>query len=98
MAAVDEETAIRACDLIEVEYEVLKPVLSLDDAEAEGAPLVHEKHWKGTDRTSNVCKNVELSFGEVDRGLGEAAASIDETWFYEGSSHAPIEPHCALAD
>jgi len=98
VAAVDEETAIRACDLIRVEYEVLPPVLSLDAAVAEDAPLVHTRDWKGRDRTSNLCKKVELSFGEVDAGFASAAATVDQTWFYEGSTHAPIEPHCALAD
>ena len=98
VAAIDEETAIRACDLIEVEYEILTPVLSLDAAEAEDAPLVHEVDWKGRQRRSNVCKDVSLSFGKVDAGFSDAAATVEETWFYEGSTHAPIEPHCALAD
>lgn len=97
VAAIDEETAIRAMDLIKVDYEVLPAVLSMEAALAEDAPLVHETDWKGRDRKNNVCKKVTLSFGEVDQGLTDAAAVIDDTWFYEGSTHAPIEPHCALA-
>lgn len=98
VAARDEETAIRACDLIVVEYEVLPSVLSLDAAEAEDAPLVHEVDWKGRPRTSNLCKAVDLGFGDVEGGLAAADALVDDTWFYEGSTHGPIEPHCAIGD
>jgi 4-hydroxybenzoyl-CoA reductase subunit alpha len=97
VAAVDEETAIRACDLIEVDYEVLPPVLSMDSALDEDAPLIHEYDWKDRPRKSNLCKKVALSFGEVDAQFEAADAIVENKWFYEGSTHAPIEPHCALA-
>ncbi len=98
VAAKDEETAIRACDLIEVVYEDLVPVLDLDAAEAATGPLVHELDWKGRARKDNLCKDVDLAFGDLDAGFAAADAVIDDTWFYEGSTHAPIEPHCAVAD
>jgi putative selenate reductase molybdopterin-binding subunit len=41
IVAVDLETAKKARDLIKVEYEVLKPVLTVEDAMAKDAPLVH---------------------------------------------------------
>jgi len=40
--AENEEAAIRGCELIKVEYELLPVVLDWDDAKAEGAPLVHD--------------------------------------------------------
>lgn len=46
MAAVvaeNEAIALKALSLIEVEYDVLKPVLSIDEAKADGAPLVHDE-------------------------------------------------------
>ena len=95
-AARDEETAIRACDLIEIEYEVLSPVLSLDEAEADDAPLVHETDWKQRTRKSNLCKKVELGFGDVEDGLAQSHATVSGSWFFEGTTHAPIEPHCAI--
>ncbi len=97
VAAVDEETAIRAMDLIRVDYEVLPAVLTLDEAEGNKA-LVHEADWKGRPRKDNLCKEVELSFGDVDGGFANAAAEVNEAWFYEGNTHAPIEPHCAIGD
>ncbi|MDP6931963.1 MAG: molybdopterin-dependent oxidoreductase [Myxococcota bacterium] len=97
VAAVDEETAIRATDLIEVDYEVLPAVLTPRQALEPEAPLVHERDWKDRPRSSNLCKTVDLSFGEVETGLAQADAQVDQIWFYEGSTHAPIEPHCAVA-
>ncbi len=97
VAARDEDTANRALELIEVDYEVLSAAVEPKDALAEGAPLIHERDWKDRPRKSNVCKTVKLAFGEVDQGLESAAATVKQTWFYEGSTHAPIEPHCALA-
>lgn len=96
VAAKDEETAIRAMDLIEVEYEVLPAVLDLDAAE-RAETLVHETDWKGRPRRDNLCKDVDLAFGEVEPALAASAAQLDATYFYEGNTHAPIEPHCAVA-
>ena len=41
VVAVDHETAHRAMELIKVEYEPLEPVFTVEEAMAEGAPLVH---------------------------------------------------------
>lgn len=97
VAAVDEETAIRACNAIRVEYEVLPAVVEPAAALAEGAPLVHDVDWKGRPWKDNVCKEVDLAFGDVDAGFASAAATVEDRWFYEGSNHAAIEPHCAVA-
>ncbi len=96
VAAVDEETAIRACDLIEVDYEVLPPVFEPAAALEPGAPLVHDVDWKDRPRADNLCKEVDLGFGDVEDGFARAAAIAEGTWRYEGSTHAPIEPHCAI--
>ncbi len=97
VAAVDEDTANAALDLIEVDYEVLPAAVEPEQALADDAPLIHDTDWKGRDRTSNVCKQVKLSFGEVDEALAECAATVSDTWFFEGTTHAAIEPHCAVA-
>jgi len=97
VAAVDEDTAIAALDLIDVDYDVLPPVVDPHEALSEDSPLVHETDWKGRARTSNLCKKVELSFGEVDDAFSRAAAVVTGKWHYSGSTHAAIEPHCAVA-
>jgi len=98
VAARDEDTANRALALIEVDYEVLPAAVEPEQALAPDAPLIHERDWKDRPRTSNICKTVALEFGDVDAGLDSAAARVEQTWHYEGSTHAPIEPHCALAN
>jgi len=98
VAASDEETADRACALIRVEYEVLPAAVEPAAALAEDAPIIHPVDWKGRERKDNICKTVALSFGEVDEALAAAKARVKNTWFYEGSTHAPIEPHCAVAE
>ncbi|MBM4366315.1 MAG: molybdopterin-dependent oxidoreductase [Deltaproteobacteria bacterium] len=97
VAAVDEDTANRAIAAIRVDYEPLPRVLDPRAAAEPGAPLVHDTDWKGRPRADNICKEVDLAFGDVEGELSRAAATVDAEFFYEGSTHAPIEPHCAVA-
>jgi 4-hydroxybenzoyl-CoA reductase alpha subunit len=97
VAAVDEETANRALAAIVVVYDVLQAVLDPQVAATPGSPLIHDVDWKGREWDSNICKEVDLVFGSVDAGFEASAAVTDDVWFYEGSNHAAIEPHCALA-
>ncbi len=97
VAAADEDTANRALQAIVVHYEPLTPVLDPRRALDADAPLVHETDWKGRKRDSNLCKDVELSFGPVEEAFASAAAVVEGHWRYSGNTHAPIEPHCALA-
>jgi len=98
VAARDEATARMALGLIEVTYEPLPHVLSPVEALASDAPLVHAVDWKGRPRTDNICKDVALDFGDVDDQLARAAVVVEGEWHYGGSTHAPIEPHCAIAN
>lgn len=96
VAAVDEDTAIRALDLISVEYEVLHPFLDPHEAaEADGStPYVHEPKKEGWN--GNVTKMVHLEFGDVDELMDESDVVIEGEYLFEGTTHAPIEPHCAI--
>ena len=97
IAARSELIARAAAAAIVVEYEVLPALATPAQALAEDAPRIHEVDWKGRERRDNICKSVALSFGEVDAAFDAAAVVIDDAWHYAGSTHAPIEPHCALA-
>ena len=92
VAALDERTAQEALALIEVDYEVLPTILSAEDALAHPEIKVNEKA-----RTGNITKHVQLEFGPVDEAVASAAAVSRQTYRYAGSTHAPIEPHCAVA-
>ena len=92
IAALDERTAEDALKLIRVDYEVLPAVLSPEDALAHPEIKVNEKAKVG-----NITKHVNLQFGDVDRAVASAAAVAHESYAYAGSTHVPIEPHCAVA-
>jgi 4-hydroxybenzoyl-CoA reductase subunit alpha len=94
VAAVDEETANRALQLIRVEYDVLEPVLHPERALEAGAPQIHEPGKPG--RNGNITKHVHLEFGAVDEALASSDVVIEGEYFFQGSSHTPIEPHCAI--
>ena len=95
VAAVDEDTAIAALDLIEVTYEELPTYLDPHEAiEATAGPYIHEPRKPG--RNGNITKVVELAFGDVEGGLGDADVVVEGDYFFEGTTHTPIEPHCAI--
>jgi 4-hydroxybenzoyl-CoA reductase subunit alpha len=92
VAAIDEETAADALDLIDVEYEPLEAVTSIEDALDAEDPQIH-LYGDG----HNVHKAVALEFGDVEAGLAEADVVLEDVLFYEGNTHLPMEQHAALA-
>ena len=96
VAAVDEDQAIRALELIQVEYEELPAFLDPYEAlAADGStPYVHEPRKEGGN--GNVTKQVQLEFGEVDELMVGSDVIVEGQYFFEGSTHTPIEPHCAI--
>jgi 4-hydroxybenzoyl-CoA reductase alpha subunit len=93
VAAVDEETAERAAGLIEVAYERLPSLMTVEQATAAGSPRLHE-YGDG----HNIHKLVSLEFGDVEEGFREADLVREDAFFFEGNTHLPLEQHAALAD
>ena len=91
VAAVDEDTAIEACARIRVEWDPLPGLF--DPAEALRSDLQINPYAK----KGNLHKQVDLTFGDVDAELARADLVIEGDYFFEGTTHAAIEPHCALA-
>lgn len=91
VVADEEETAYDALRLIEVEYEVLPPVLTWEQALAEGAPPVTER--------GNVegGQPVVKTYGDVDRGLAEADVVIERIYTTQVELHNALEPHGTVA-
>ncbi len=94
VAAVDEETAERACEAIEVEYEPLPPVMSIEDAVAENGVRIQDY---GDGPVPNVHKNISLEFGDLARGFAEAEHIREDVFFFQGNTHLPMEQHSAVA-
>jgi 4-hydroxybenzoyl-CoA reductase alpha subunit len=92
VAATDEDTAAEACTLIEVEYEQLPAIASLDDAFAAPQERLHDYADDG-----NVHKVISLDFGGVDEAFASADLVREDTFFYEGNTHLPMEQHASLA-
>jgi len=92
VAAVDEETAERACRLIEVDYAPLPALMSIFDSLAHPEARIHE-YGDGP----NVHKNVALQFGDVDAALDASHLVREDVFFFEGNTHMPMEQHAAVA-
>ena len=91
VAAVDEETAEEALDLIKVDYETLMPVFDPLEALKDGAPVIHEH------APNNVSCDVFVEFGEAEKGFQDAHCVLEERFEADGISHSQIEPYASLA-
>jgi 4-hydroxybenzoyl-CoA reductase alpha subunit len=92
VAAIDEETAEEALHLIEVEYEELAPISSIEDAMNPELPSIA---GEGPGRQVNRLGTLE--FGSVDEGFAAADRTYEDLFFFEGNTHLPMEEHAAVA-
>ncbi|MCA1578874.1 MAG: molybdopterin-dependent oxidoreductase [Acidobacteria bacterium] len=92
VAAIDEDTAFDAMNLIEVEYEPLNSITNIEEAVMIDEPRIHDYGDSG-----NVHKKVSLEFGNLDEGFAEADLVREDVFFYEGNTHLPMEQHAAVA-
>lgn len=91
VAAKDMETAEKAKKLIKVEYEVLPAVHNIQEAAAEGAPLVFDEE------TTNVQAYKHVSRGNAEEAISKAAHVISHHFETPWTEHAFLEPECAVA-
>jgi 4-hydroxybenzoyl-CoA reductase subunit alpha len=92
VAAVDEETAEAACRMIDVTYEPLPALMSIQESLAHPEVRIHE-YGDGP----NVHKNVALQFGDVDAAFAGSYLVREDVFFFEGNTHLPMEQHAAVA-
>jgi 4-hydroxybenzoyl-CoA reductase alpha subunit len=92
VAALDEETAERAASLIEVDYEPLRPLMSIEEALSHPEVRIHE-YGDGP----NIHKAVALEFGDVEAGFAAAHLVREDVFHFEGNTHLPMEQHSAVA-
>lgn len=92
VAAVDLETALRAVELIAVEYEKLPAVFTIEDAMAEGAPRLHEKY------PGNICAEVHQEFGDVAAAFTQCDLIKTTTVRSKRQDGGFIEPQGCIAE
>ncbi len=101
VAAVTASQAAAAAAAVEVDYEVLPAVLTIDEAIAEGAPIANPTNrtlFSGDTEPSNLASVNEFGRGDVEAGF-EAADVIIEREFRTTAVHQGyIEPHACVAD
>ena len=90
--ARDEMTAEHAIQEIDVSYDPLRTFASPMESLAHDEPRIHDYGDHG-----NVHKAVALQFGDVDAAIASAAHVFDDVFFFEGSTHLPIEQHATVA-
>ena len=92
VAAVDEETAEDAVRRIHIEYEDLRPVMSITDGvHPTDIPI------QGYAEQGNIHKTISFEFGDTRSALDDADLVLDDTFFYQGNTHLPMEQHAAVA-
>ncbi len=105
VAAVSEDAAREAVDLIDVEYELLEPVLDARRALEKDSPLVHEYlHTydcvKGVfcpvERT-NIANRFRLRKGDVEAGFAASDKVIENEFYVPQVQHVPMETHSSIA-
>ena len=94
VAATSEEIAEEAIGLIEVEYEPLPGLFTVEDALAPGAPLIHDRAPGG----NLVLAPVVVTRGDVERGFAEADLVIEGEYAGGRPTPAYMEPNvCTCA-
>ena len=92
IAAVTEDAAWEAAYKVRIAYEPLPTISSVQDALDTPEPRIHDYGDQG-----NLHKVVSMAFGDVDGGFAEAEEIFEDTVFYEGNTHLPMEQHASVA-
>ncbi len=104
VAAISEEIAERALDLIEVEYELLPPVFHPLDAIKADAPLLHPDlgeyevaNFIFPEAGTNISNHFKIRKGDPDAYWARCAAVMEREYYIPHIQHVPIETHVAIA-
>jgi CO/xanthine dehydrogenase Mo-binding subunit len=97
VVAETDDAAAEAIERIRVDYEELPGVYSLEEALAEGAPLVQDLELRGDDPLAgtNVLREHRFGWGDVD--AAGAALVVEDTYRFPMVSHFSIEPFAVLS-
>jgi xanthine dehydrogenase molybdenum-binding subunit len=100
VAATNANTAEEALKLIEVEYEPLPPVMTVDEAMRPGAPILLadlRNKEEGPDKQTNVAGHYQFQRGDVKEGFKTADFVVEHEFKTAMVHQGYIEPHNAVA-
>lgn len=105
VAAIDLDTAEKAVELIEIEYEELPVVQEVEEAIKPGATLVHENlgTYKWIENVfnpepgTNIANHFKLRKGNIEKGFEEADLIVENTFSQPQVLHIPLETHNVIA-
>jgi CO/xanthine dehydrogenase Mo-binding subunit len=103
VAALTPEIAAQAVDLIDVEYEPLPAIGTIEGALADAAPLIHEdwESYEGdeeTGRSGNLLGYSTVVKGDVDAAMAEADVVVQGRYVADACQGVPIEPRAVIAE
>jgi putative selenate reductase molybdopterin-binding subunit len=100
VAAETPEIAEEALRLIKVDYEVLDSIADLDEAMAEGAPVIHDQEdyvdFADSDPARNLVAQVNIEVGDVEGAMAGADQVFETTVDTQRMKHVPLEPWVTL--
>ena len=111
VAAYDLNIAEEALDLIEVDYEILKPVLNVDEALKPDAPVLHDRlltqssalfrvgGWgdDGQAGTSNLALKIVSEEGDVETAFNSSDVVVSKSFTTKAVHQGYIEPQATTA-
>ncbi len=104
VAAVSEDIARKACDLIEVEYELLEPVFDAEFGASDKAPLIHPDmgsyeypNFIFPKPGTNISNHFKIRRGNCAEAWDKCAHIVERTYRIPHIQHVPIETHVAIA-
>ena len=89
VAASSLHAAEEALELIDVEYEILPHVSTVESATADGAPLLHDEY------ENNVASHDRLEIGNIEQGFQQADHVVEREFRTSTVHQGYIEPHSA---
>ncbi len=92
VAAIDEDTAVEAAALIRVEYEPLPALLTIEEAMAPNAPVLHEYF------ENNAADEKTVVYGDPDKAFAEADYVREDEFTSMPTHNCFAELHVVLAD
>jgi CO/xanthine dehydrogenase Mo-binding subunit len=105
VAAVDEDTATEALDLIKVQYEELPAVFDPEEAMQPHAPIIHEELksyvtlFERTARamSGNVNYQTDIAKGDIETGFSQADFIFEDTYKTQKVHPSYLEPNSTVA-